>query len=178
MNDLPYRQAFDRIRAEYLEMPGMRLTPAQVQRLSGVDASICALVLDDLVRAQFLYKGRLDGIYARASDGGGHGRSRMARAEYIRQDVPMSSTTSTRRSRSDDEARVRARDTSSAAPVIARRLDESAPGPAESRMSRIARRAHEIYEARSGQHGTAMEDWLTAERQIDDEIDRARQSLE
>ena len=35
-------------------------------------------------------------------------------------------------------------------------------------MSRIARRAHEIYEARSGQHGTAMEDWLTAERQIDD----------
>ena len=27
MDDLPYRQAFERIRAEYLEMPGMRLTP-------------------------------------------------------------------------------------------------------------------------------------------------------
>jgi hypothetical protein len=40
-------------------------------------------------------------------------------------------------------------------------------------MNRIARRAHELYEARRGQHGTAMEDWLTAERQIDDEIDRA-----
>ena len=40
-------------------------------------------------------------------------------------------------------------------------------------MNRIARRAHEIYEARNGQHGTAMEDWLTAERQIDEEIDRA-----
>ena len=47
------------------------------------------------------------------------------------------------------------------------------PQPVESRMNRIARRAHEIYEARNGQHGTAMEDWLTAERQIDEEIDRA-----
>jgi len=80
MKELPYRQAFDRIRAEYVEMPGMRLTPAQVQRLSGVDISICAIVLDDLVRAQFLYK-RLDGSYARASDGGGQVRPRMARAQ-------------------------------------------------------------------------------------------------
>ncbi|MQA30548.1 MAG: hypothetical protein GEU82_12055 [Luteitalea sp.] len=66
MNDPPYRQAFERIRAEYLEMPGMRLTPAQVQRLSGVHVSICALVLEDLVRAQFLHMGP-DGGYARAS---------------------------------------------------------------------------------------------------------------
>lgn len=44
---------------------------------------------------------------------------------------------------------------------------------AESRMNRIARRAHELYEVRGGQHGKAMEDWLTAERQIDDEIDRS-----
>ena len=79
MNDLPYRQAFDRIRAEYLEMPGIRLTAAQVQRLSGVHLSICALVLEDLVRAQFLHKG-LDGSYARGSDGGAI-RSRMASAE-------------------------------------------------------------------------------------------------
>ena len=69
MTDLLYRQAFDRIRAEYLEMPGMRLTAAQVQRLSGVHVSICALVLEDLVRAQFLHKG-LDGSYAHGSDGG------------------------------------------------------------------------------------------------------------
>ena len=80
MKDLPYRQAFDRIRAEYSEMPGMRLTPAQVERLSGVDVSICALVLDDLVRAQFLHK-TLDGSYARGSDGSGPTRSRTARAE-------------------------------------------------------------------------------------------------
>lgn len=45
-------------------------------------------------------------------------------------------------------------------------------------MNRIARRAHEIYEARGGQHGKAMEDWLKAEREIDDEIDRAEGSVE
>ena len=54
MKDLPYRQAFERIHAEYLEMPGMRLTAAQVQRLSGVPIAICALVLEDLARARFL----------------------------------------------------------------------------------------------------------------------------
>lgn len=79
MTDLPYRQAFDRIRGEYFEMPGMRLTPAQVQRLSGVDVAICARVLDDLVAARFLLKER-DGSYARSSDGGGSIRSRMAKA--------------------------------------------------------------------------------------------------
>jgi Protein of unknown function (DUF2934) len=47
------------------------------------------------------------------------------------------------------------------------------PQPDESRIERIARRAHEIYEARGGQHGKAMEDWLTAEREIDDEIARS-----
>jgi hypothetical protein len=43
--------------------------------------------------------------------------------------------------------------------------------PSESRMERIARRAHEIYEARGGQHGKAMEDWLQAEREIDIEME-------
>ena len=71
------------------------------------------------------------------------------------------------------EASSRAGDTSSAASFVSRRGDEFTPDPAESRMNRIARRAHEISEARSGQHGPAMEDWLTAERQIDDEIERA-----
>ena len=42
--------------------------------------------------------------------------------------------------------------------------------PSESRMKRIARRAHEIYEARGGEHGKAMEDWLQAEREIDSEL--------
>jgi hypothetical protein len=41
--------------------------------------------------------------------------------------------------------------------------------PSESRMDRIGRRAHEIYEARGGEHGKAMEDWLQAEREVDAE---------
>lgn len=55
-----------------------------------------------------------------------------------------------------------------------RDLSRSIPGagdqPSESRMNRIARRAHEIYEARGGEHGKAMEDWLQAEREIDSEL--------
>ena len=58
--------------------------------------------------------------------------------------------------------------------AVNHRREESAPEPTLTRMSRIARRAHEIYEARGGQHGKATEDWLMAERQIDDEIDRVR----
>jgi Protein of unknown function (DUF2934) len=46
------------------------------------------------------------------------------------------------------------------------------PELTESRMQRIAARAHEIYQARGGQDGKALEDWLAAERQIDHEIDR------
>ena len=45
--------------------------------------------------------------------------------------------------------------------------DGNAPQPSEARMSRIARRAHEIFEARGGEHGQAIDDWLVAEREID-----------
>ena len=38
-----------------------------------------------------------------------------------------------------------------------------------SRMNRIAKRAHEIYESRGGEHGKALNDWLQAEREIDAE---------
>ncbi|MCA1559963.1 MAG: DUF2934 domain-containing protein [Acidobacteria bacterium] len=41
-------------------------------------------------------------------------------------------------------------------------------------MNRIARRAHEIYEARGGEHGRALEDWLQAEREIDSELSEDR----
>jgi hypothetical protein len=67
MNTLPYQQAFERIRAEFLEMPGMRLTPEQVQRLSGVESVVCKSVLDDLVRARFLSI-CANGTYSRATD--------------------------------------------------------------------------------------------------------------
>jgi hypothetical protein len=44
--------------------------------------------------------------------------------------------------------------------------------PKEPRIERIARRAHEIYVARGGEHGKALDDWLRAEREIDAEDDQ------
>jgi hypothetical protein len=57
-----------RIRAEYLEMPGLRLTLEQAQRLCGVERTLCKRLLDALVKARFLCI-KSDGAYARASDG-------------------------------------------------------------------------------------------------------------
>lgn len=57
-----------RVRAEYLEMPGLRLTRRQAQRLFGLDEQACARVLDDLVHQHFLIH-RPDGYYVRAADG-------------------------------------------------------------------------------------------------------------
>ena len=57
-----------RIRAEYLEMPTLRLTPEQVQRLCGIERMICQLVLNELVDAKFLCV-KVDGHYARLTEG-------------------------------------------------------------------------------------------------------------
>jgi hypothetical protein len=43
-----------RIRAEFLEMPGLRLTVAQASRLWGLDEHACRYVIDVLVGASFL----------------------------------------------------------------------------------------------------------------------------
>ena len=39
----------------------------------------------------------------------------------------------------------------------------------QSRLSRIAERAYAIYERRGGQNGSSVDDWLQAEREIDNE---------
>ena len=57
-----------RITAEFQEMPGLRLTASQAQRLFGIDARMCGVVLDLLVRDRFLARGS-DQTYARASEG-------------------------------------------------------------------------------------------------------------
>jgi hypothetical protein len=44
------------IQAEYLEMPGLHLTKAQVQRLWTLEPHLCDAVLDALVSADFLKK--------------------------------------------------------------------------------------------------------------------------
>ena len=53
-----------RIRAEYLEMPGLSLSAEQVQRLCGVSRELCDGVLDALVESGFLSR-RSDGAYGR-----------------------------------------------------------------------------------------------------------------
>jgi hypothetical protein len=53
-----------RIRAEYLEMPGLTLTREQVERLCGVDGASCQLALETLVEVGFLSM-RQDGAYRR-----------------------------------------------------------------------------------------------------------------
>jgi hypothetical protein len=57
-----------RISGEYLEMPGLRLTCAQAQRLFHLDAQACADLFAELVRVRFLAR-TPDGRYARVSDG-------------------------------------------------------------------------------------------------------------
>jgi hypothetical protein len=53
-----------RVRGEYLEMPGLRLTPAQAARLWGVDPSLCDAILTTLCDSGFLVHGR-DDTFAR-----------------------------------------------------------------------------------------------------------------
>jgi hypothetical protein len=43
-----------RVREEFREMPGLRLTPAQATRLWGIEQEMCRAVIDALVSAAFL----------------------------------------------------------------------------------------------------------------------------
>ena len=43
-----------RVRAEFLEMPGLRLTPAQATKLWGVEREACQKVIKALVDSSFL----------------------------------------------------------------------------------------------------------------------------
>jgi hypothetical protein len=43
-----------RVREEFREMPGLRLTPAQATRLWGLEDETCRAVIESLVAAAFL----------------------------------------------------------------------------------------------------------------------------
>jgi hypothetical protein len=62
-----YYAIVDRVRAEFLEMPGLRLTPAQAMRLWGVDAAMCNRIITQLVGMAFL-KWAAGGAVARADE--------------------------------------------------------------------------------------------------------------
>jgi len=56
-----------RIRSEFLEMPGLKLTISQAVRLWGVDEHTCEAVIDRLTESKFLARTR-DGAIVRRSE--------------------------------------------------------------------------------------------------------------
>ena len=61
-------QLMVRIYAEFTEMPGLRLTREQAQRLFGIPLSACAKLLDELVEHRLLTYD-MDRTYSRRVDG-------------------------------------------------------------------------------------------------------------
>jgi len=57
--------SLDRIRGEYLEMPGLSLTERQAQRLWGLDHEACKTLLEALLQTGFLRRTER-GSYVRA----------------------------------------------------------------------------------------------------------------
>ena len=53
-----------RVRGEFLEMPGLRVTETQARRLWGLDAAMCSALLGVLIDARFLFRTR-DGAFMR-----------------------------------------------------------------------------------------------------------------
>lgn len=47
-------EILQRVRAEFIEMPGLRLTRAQARRLWALDEAVCDAILTTLVEARFL----------------------------------------------------------------------------------------------------------------------------
>jgi hypothetical protein len=62
MSTCRHQEVLERLRAEYREMPGMRLRLEQVQRLCGIEQPLCKLALEALVEAKFL-RLESDGAY-------------------------------------------------------------------------------------------------------------------
>ena len=74
-------QMLSRICGEYLEMPGLRLTCTQAERLWGLESQVCLDLLEVLVESGFLWRAK-DGAYGRLTDGTSPIRPfRMAKAD-------------------------------------------------------------------------------------------------
>lgn len=68
MNRFVTGELIDRVRGEYLEMPGLCLSLAQAARLCSLDQRTCAQVLDALIELRFLTLSA-KGTYARVGSG-------------------------------------------------------------------------------------------------------------
>jgi hypothetical protein len=62
---MDFAALLQRVRSEFNEMPGLRLTPVQAARLLGLDAASCHRVINALVGASFL-KRAADGSVIRS----------------------------------------------------------------------------------------------------------------
>jgi hypothetical protein len=58
----PSNDLIQRVRGEFLEMPGLRVTPAQARRLWGLDDASCSALLATLLETEFLFQTQ-DGAY-------------------------------------------------------------------------------------------------------------------
>ncbi len=65
---MEFNAAIDRLRATFLEMPGLWLTVEEAQRLCHLDRGQCEAVLSALVRTRFLTV-KTNGAYGRISEG-------------------------------------------------------------------------------------------------------------
>jgi hypothetical protein len=61
------RDVLQRVQGEYRDMPGLKLTEAQAQRLLGIDCDTCAVVLTTLIERRFLRRTD-NGLHVRAWD--------------------------------------------------------------------------------------------------------------
>jgi len=82
--DVLSEQMLHRICAEYVEMPGLRLSRKQAQRLWGLDEEACGQILDFLVKTGFLKLAAPD-TYGRLTEGPvAFPRLRTAKAQLSR----------------------------------------------------------------------------------------------
>jgi hypothetical protein len=56
-----------RVRSEFLEMPGLKLTVSQAQRLWGMDRRTCEALIDELTASRFLARTRDGAVILRAA---------------------------------------------------------------------------------------------------------------
>ena len=60
-------ETIQRVRAEFLEMPGLKLTVQQAQRLWGIDRLTCEAVIAELTESRFLLRTRDGAVVLRAA---------------------------------------------------------------------------------------------------------------
>jgi Fic family protein len=75
-------EAVELMRMEYAEMPGLKLTFVQAQRLWNISQEACERALGELTRSGFLDRTR-DGAYVRRASGINHGFSVGSSEQFV-----------------------------------------------------------------------------------------------